>query len=69
MSTMFFHATARQGNLATLKELRTVSGAPMMECKKALEASDNDTEKALDWLRSKFFFSLRVEDYLFCRHF
>ena len=26
-----------------------------MECKKALEASDNDTEKALDWLRREYF--------------
>lgn len=34
-----------------LKELRATSGAPMMECKKALDASDNDLEKALDWLR------------------
>lgn len=53
MASSSFHATAaRHGsNLATLKELRAVSGAPMMECKKALEASDNDMDKAMDWLR------------------
>ena len=50
----WFHATSRTCNLAILKELRATSGAPMMECKKALDASDNDMEKALDWLRREF---------------
>ena len=48
-----FHATVRRGNLAALKELRALSGAPMMECKKALDESENEMEKALDWLRSE----------------
>ena len=50
-----FHATSQLSNLAALKELRAVSGAPMMECKKALDASDSDMEKALDWLRRECF--------------
>jgi len=34
-----------------IKELRTASGAPIVDCKKALAASDNDSKAALDWLR------------------
>jgi elongation factor Ts len=34
-----------------LKELRTISGAPIVECKKALQSSDNDLNAAIDWLR------------------
>jgi elongation factor Ts len=33
--------------------LRKVTGAGMMDAKKALEASDGDAEKAKDWLREK----------------
>ena len=36
-----------------IKELRDRTGAGMMDCKKALEASDQDVEKAIDWLREK----------------
>ena len=38
-----------------VKELREKSGAPMMDCKKALAASDvnGDINKAMDWLRAK----------------
>ncbi len=36
-----------------VKELRLRSGAGMMECKRALEASGGDMEKALDVLRQK----------------
>jgi elongation factor Ts len=36
-----------------VKELRLRSGAGMMECKRALEASAGDMEKALDVLRQK----------------
>lgn len=36
-----------------IKELRELSGAGMMDCKKALEANDYDVEKAQDWLREK----------------
>lgn len=34
-----------------VKELRETSGAGMMDCKKALEATDGDMAKAVDWLR------------------
>ena len=41
-------------NLVELvKELRDKTGAGMLDCKKALEANDNDIEKAIDWLREK----------------
>jgi elongation factor Ts len=36
-----------------IKELRERTGAGMMDCKKALEASDQSIEKAIDWLRTK----------------
>lgn len=36
-----------------IKELRDRTGAGMMDCKKALEASGQDVEKAIDWLREK----------------
>ena len=34
-----------------LKELRSISGAPLKECKKALQETNNSIEDALDWLR------------------
>lgn len=34
-----------------LKELRALSGAPMMECKKALGEVKGDVQEAMDWLR------------------
>ncbi len=40
-------------NASLIKELRDISGAGMMDCKKALEASDNDIKKATEWLREK----------------
>ena len=36
-----------------VKELRTKSGAGMMDCKKALAENDGNVEAALDWLRTK----------------
>lgn len=36
-----------------VQELRSKSGAGMMDCKKALEATSGDFEKAVDWLRQK----------------
>ena len=36
-----------------VKELRTKTGAGMMDCKKALQATDGDIDKAIDWLREK----------------
>lgn len=34
-----------------VKELRDITAAGMMDCKKALEATDGDIKKAIDWLR------------------
>lgn len=36
-----------------VKELREKTGAGMMDCKKALEESGGDMEKAITWLRQK----------------
>jgi len=36
-----------------VKELREVSGAGMMDCKKALAENDGDMEASIDWLRTK----------------
>jgi len=36
-----------------VKELRTKTGAGMMDCKEALQASNGDFEKAIDFLRKK----------------
>ena len=38
-----------------VKELREISGAGMMDCKKALEESNGDMDKASDWLRENGF--------------
>jgi elongation factor Ts len=38
---------------ADVKNLREMTGAGMMDCKKALTAADGDTEKAVEWLREK----------------
>ena len=38
---------------ALVKELRTKSGAGMMDCKKALVENDCDIEASIDWLRTK----------------
>ena len=40
-------------NASLIKELRDISGAGMMDCKKALEENNNDIEKATEWLREK----------------
>ena len=36
-----------------VKELRTATGAGMMDCKKALTATDGNMSEAVDWLREK----------------
>jgi elongation factor Ts len=36
-----------------IKELREATKAPMLDCRKALEASGGDYQKAVDWLREK----------------
>ena len=38
---------------ALVKDLREKSGAGMMDCKKALSATDGDLDAAIDWLRKK----------------
>ncbi|RMF14446.1 MAG: elongation factor Ts [Alphaproteobacteria bacterium] len=38
---------------AMVKELRTKTGAGMMDCKKALSETGGDMEAAVDWLRKK----------------
>ena len=38
---------------ALVKDLRDRTSAGMMDCKKALEVSEGDVEKAIDWLRQK----------------
>jgi len=39
--------------MAQIKELRERTGAGIMDCKHALEASQGDMEKAIEWLRKK----------------
>jgi elongation factor Ts len=36
-----------------IKELREATKAPMLDCRKALEAAGGDYQKAVDWLREK----------------
>ena len=36
-----------------VKELRESTGAGMLDCKKALEATNGDIDAAVDWLREK----------------
>ncbi|MET0155709.1 MAG: translation elongation factor Ts [Rickettsiales bacterium] len=38
---------------ALVKELRDKTGAPMMDCKKALAECNDNLEQAVDWLRKK----------------
>ena len=38
---------------AMVKELREMTGAGMMDCKKALTATDGDMDKSVEWLREK----------------
>ena len=38
---------------ALVKDLRTATGAGMMDCKKALTETDGDLDAAIDWLRQK----------------
>ena len=38
---------------ALVKELREITGAGMMDCKKALVECEGDKDKAIDWLREK----------------
>lgn len=40
-------------NTSLIKELRDLSGAGLMDCKKALEASNGNIDEAIDYLRKK----------------
>jgi elongation factor Ts len=46
-------AGATQISAKDVKQLRDMTGAGMMDCKKALQESAGDLEKAVDWLRAK----------------
>ncbi len=39
--------------MATVKELRELTGAGILDCKKALEANEGNVQQAVDWLREK----------------
>eukprot|EP01036_Dinobryon_divergens_P024428 gene24428-32877_t len=49
------HIASSSVSPSLVKELRVRSGAPMMDCKKALLADsvEGDLDKAMDWLRAK----------------
>ena len=38
---------------AQVRDLRQMSGAPMMDCKKALTECDGDVDQSVEWLRKK----------------
>lgn len=38
---------------AAVKELRQITGLPMMDCKKALTENDGDKDEAIKWLRER----------------
>ena len=38
---------------SAIKQLRGQTGAGILDCKKALEASEGDVDGAIDWLRAK----------------
>jgi elongation factor Ts len=38
---------------AQVRDLRQMSGAPMMDCKKALTECDGDVDQSIEWLRKK----------------
>ena len=38
---------------AQVKELRDMTGSGIMDCKRALQESEGDIEKAVAWLREK----------------
>ncbi len=46
-------AEATQISAKDVKQLRDMTGAGMMDCKKALQETGGDLEKAVDWLRAK----------------
>ena len=58
---------------AQVKELREMTGAGMMDCKKALTATEGDMDKAVEFLREKVLLQLRrkqavLQQKVFARH-
>ena len=51
---------------AMVKELREMTGAGMMDCKKALAATDGDMDKAVDFLREKGLARRSKEGWPYC---
>ena len=49
----FCSAAAAPSTTQLIKEIRASTGAGLMDCKKALTASDNDVEAALKWLETR----------------
>lgn len=45
-------APTAASTMELIKNLRSSSGAPIVDCKKALKETDNDVDAALDWLRA-----------------
>lgn len=53
IQNQFSTSTSKKPSVTSLvKELRLQTGAPMIECKKALESSEHNITKATEWLRS-----------------
>ena len=48
-----FGAAAAAPSLAAIKELRELSGAPIVDCKKALTEGEGDMDAAWEWLRKR----------------
>lgn len=46
-----FGSKSGSNTVALVRQLRSETGAPMMECQKALSASQHDLEEARQWLR------------------
>ena len=53
MSPLFLVPPMPAVSAKLVKELRDKTGAGMMDCKKALAATDGDAAKAVEWLRQK----------------
>ena len=53
LERLFMSTTTPNINAAQVRDLRDKTGAPMMDCKKALVETAGDMEKAIDWLRKR----------------
>ena len=53
--TNYYFLLLQMGNITAklVKDLRDKTGAGMMDCKKALNETDGNVDKALEWLRKK----------------